>query len=310
MTGVSRRWPEPLRPGDLVAAVAPSGPARVERIGGGIALAESWGLRVRVAPRAAGRHRRLGYLAATDAERAADLQQAWCDPDVRAVWAVRGGYGAQRMVDRLDLDALRAAGRKHLIGFSDVTALHTRLGRELGLVTVHAPGLSSVEQLADPVTRAALRAALLDRPSPEQVLGQGRSLLVGSARGALVGGNLTLLAADVGIEPAPAEATVLLLEEVNEPPYRIDRLLTQLLRAGWFAAVTGVVCGDLGLGDDEVLLDRLAPLGIPVLTGLGVGHGSGNLALPLGADVRLEATGDRAVLRLDAIARRSAEGLA
>ncbi|HET9648692.1 MAG TPA: hypothetical protein VFP34_10725, partial [Microlunatus sp.] len=123
------------------------------------------------------------------------------------------------------------------------------------------------------------------------------------ARGALIGGNLTLLAADVGVEPAPTVPTILLLEEVNEPPYRIDRLLTQLLRAGWFAAVSGVACGDLGLGDDEVLRDRLEPLGIPVLTGLGVGHGSGNLALPLGADVRLEVAADRADLRLEGARR-------
>jgi muramoyltetrapeptide carboxypeptidase len=261
----------------------------------GIAVAESWGLRVRVAPHVFSGHDRLGYLAAPDEARAAGLQQAWCDPDVRAVWAVRGGYGAQRMVDLLDGAAMRAAGRKHMIGFSDVTALHARLGRELDQVTIHGPGLASVDQLADPAVARALHALLFGELRPGSVLATGRpasspSTGSGHVAGRLAGGNLSLLAADVGIELAPSEPTILLLEDVNEPAYRIDRMLTQLLRSGRFENVVGVVVGDLGVPDDTLLLDRLGPLGVPILAGLDVGHGSRNLALPLGADVRLDVT--------------------
>jgi muramoyltetrapeptide carboxypeptidase len=277
-----------LRPGDVVAAIAPSGSADRQRLERGVALVESWGLRVRLSPHVFTGHERLGYLAATDDERATDLQSAWCDPEVRAVWAVRGGYGAQRMVDRLDVGAMRAAGPKHLIGFSDITALHARLGRELGLVTLHAPGLASATQLADAVTVDALRCLLLDPLAPERTLASGRPLVPGVAEGMLAGGNLSLLAADVGVEPAPVEPSVAVFEEVNEPAYRIDRMLTQLLRSRWFDQVSGIVVGDLGLADDAVILDRLGSLGVPILAGAEVGHGSRNLALPLGADVRLD----------------------
>src|SRR3954447_22248539 len=288
-----RTWPSPLRPGDLVVGGAPSGPVDPRRVAGGIAVAESWGLRVRVAPHVFSGHDHLRYLAAPDEARAADVQQAWCDPDVRAVWAVRGGYGAQRMVDLLDWAAIRAAGPKQLIGFSDVTALHARLGRELDQVTVHGPGLASVDQLTDPAGARAVHALLFGELRSGSVLATGRSAAepsTGSRHviGVLAGGNLSLLTSDIGIEPAPTEPTILLLEEVDEPAYRIDRMLTQLLRSGWFENSVGVVIGNLGLADDMLALDRLGSLGVPMLTGLEVGHGTRNLALPLGADVRLE----------------------
>jgi muramoyltetrapeptide carboxypeptidase len=295
---VTRVWPPALRPGDLVVGVAPSGSADPDRIAAGVALAESWGLRVRLAPHVFSGHDRLGYLAASDTERAADFEQAWCDPEVRAVWAVRGGYGSQRMVDLLDWTVIRAAGAKHLIGFSDITALHTRLGRELDLVTVHGPGLAAVTQLTGAASVEALRALLLEPSRPGRTLVSGRGLVPGVSRGLLVGGNVSLLAADLGIEPAPGEPAIAVLEEVGEPAYRIDRMLTQLLRSGWFAGVTGVVVGDLGLPDDTLVLDRLGPLGVPLAAGVEVGHGARNLALPLGSDVRLEVGRTTAALRL------------
>lgn len=267
-------------------------------------MVESWGLRVRVAPHVFRGHDRLGYLAAPDADRAADVQHAWCDPDVRAVWAVRGGYGTQRMVDLLDWSAMRAAEPKHLIGFSDITALHARLGRELDQVSIHGPGLASVDQLNDAESALALRALLLGQHKVSGVLATGRAALVGSLTGpgrisgVLAGGNLSLLAADVGIEPPPGGPAILLLEDVNEPAYRIDRMLTQLLRAGWFESVVGIVLGDLGLPDDTLVLDRLGALGIPILTGVEVGHGTRNLALPLGANVLLEIEAAAGTLRL------------
>ena len=138
---LARVWPRPLVPGDLVAVVAPSGPVSPDRLAGGVALLESWGLRVRLQPRVLSTYEPLTYLAADDHGRAEDFTTAWTDSTVAAVWAARGGYGAQRMVDLVDWPALRAAGRKTFVGFSDITALHSRLGRDLDQVTVHGPVL-------------------------------------------------------------------------------------------------------------------------------------------------------------------------
>jgi muramoyltetrapeptide carboxypeptidase len=338
MTGVARVWPAPLQPGDLVVAVAPSGPAAPDRVRQGISLLESWGLRALTAAHVSASHVSAThgsaahvsashvsathgsaahdvaahaapaddavdhpghpYLAADDADRAADLAGAWLDPEVRAVWAVRGGYGAQRMVDLLPWAEMRAVEPAWLVGFSDITALHTRLGRELEVVTLHAPGLASAEQLGDPDNVAGLRTLLTAAPSAGRVLTEGRALISGTASGELVGGNLSLLAADVGVEPSPQRPSVLLIEEVNEPAYRIDRMLTQLIRSGWLAGVTGVVLGDLGRPSDSLILERLARLDVPIMSGAGVGHGIRNLAQPFGARVRLEVRPAGGVLRL------------
>ena len=306
---VGRRWPRPLQAGDLVAVVAPSGPVSPDRLARGIALLESWGLRVRLQPNVLGRDARLSYLAADDHRRAADLSSAWSDPDVAAVWAARGGYGAQRMVDLLDWPAVRAAGPRWLIGFSDITALHTRLGRELDVVTVHGPGLASAEQLDDEVSVAALRSLLMGSASmgsasmgsgssPGSVLVEGVGAVAGVARGRLVGGNLSLIAADIGVEPAPEVSSIAVFEDIGENAYRIDRMLTQLLRSRWFDQVRGIVVGDLSSGQNAgseaadltaaVITDRLGRLRIPILAGVPVGHGPRNLALPLGAAVELK----------------------
>lgn len=295
---IGRHWPPPLRAGDLVAVVTPSGPVSPDRLARGVALLESWGLRVRVQPHVLGSDPRLGYLAAEDRERADDVSSAWADPEVAAVWAARGGYGAQRMVDLLDWPSMRAVGPKWLIGFSDITALHLRLGRELDLVTVHGPVLASAGQLDDELSVAALRSMLMGpRPEPGSVLVEGRSLVPGEGQGRLIGGNLSLLAADIGVEPAPEVSTIAVLEDVGEDAYRVDRMLTQLLRARWFDQVRGVVVGEFSLGRDAgpeaselvaaVIADRLERLRIPIITDVPVGHGSRNLALPLGAAVTI-----------------------
>ena len=296
---IGRRWPPPLAPGDLVAVVAPSGPVDPERLARGVALLESWGLRVRVQPHVLGRDARLPYLAADDHQRAADLSSAWVDPEVAAVWAARGGYGAQRMVDLLDWSAVRAAGPTWLIGFSDITALHTRLGRELDVVTVHGPGLATVEQLDNDPSATALRRLLMSAPVPGTVLVEGIGAVAGVARGRLVGGNLSLLATDIGVEPTPEVSAIAVLEDVGESAYRVDRMLTQLLRSRWFDQVRGVVVGELDSGrragsesadlTAAVIADRLGRLRIPILTDVPVGHGPRNLALPLGAAVTLTA---------------------
>lgn len=274
--------------------VAPSGPLQPERIARGTAKLTSFGLRVIPGRHLHDQHQSLSYLAGSDHDRAADFMAAWTDPDVHAVWCARGGYGAQRMVDLLDLDRLRATGPKHLIGFSDITALHTRIGRELAQVTIHGP-TAATRQLDDSQTAERLRDLLFQTPASGAALLAGDTFLPGVAQGALIGGNLALVAADVGVEPPPAEPSIAIFEDVGECGYRLDRMLTQLRRSGWFATVRGVVLGDFSKIDHAAQLqalldDRLNDLGIPILHHVPVGHDDRNLALPLGADVVLDAS--------------------
>lgn len=287
--------PPRLRPGDTVAVVAPSGPVQPQRLEAGVAVLESWGLSVRVMPGVLGRHDPLGYLSGPDDVRAAELVDAWTDPDVRAVFCARGGYGAQRLLDLLDWSALASVGPKVLVGFSDVTALHQAFGARLGLSTVHGPVVTSLGAGSDEARRH-LRTLLFEPERLEGLTPEPVPVLVpGRASGVLAGGTVTLLAASAGTpDVVPARGAVVVLEDVGEQPYRLDRSLTQLLRTGWFEGVRGVALGAFtGCGSDravrDVLLDRLGPLGVPVLCGLPVGHVPDNRALPLGVPATLDA---------------------
>ncbi|MGW3008751.1 S66 peptidase family protein [Streptomyces sp. NPDC001219] len=298
MTGAGLVRPPRLRPGDRVAVVAPSGPLVAERLDRGLDVLRGWDLDPVVAPHARGTHHTLGHLAATDEERARDLQEAWCDPSVRAVFAARGGYGAQRMVDLLDWDALRAAAPKPLVGFSDVTVLHEAFAVRAGASTLHGPAAAGEVFLKDDATRDHLRRTLF-APETVRTLASpsARPLVPGRARGVTLGGCLALLAAELGTPWARQGAAggLLLLEDVGEPPYRIDRALTQLLRAGWLDGVAGIVLGSWARCGPyervrEVLADRLAGLGVPVAEEFGFGHGESALTVPLGVPAELDAT--------------------
>jgi muramoyltetrapeptide carboxypeptidase len=296
-----------LRPGDRAAVVAPAGPVPPERLDGGLAVLASWGLDVRVMTHARGTDERFGYLAADDASRAADLMEAWCDPDVRAVFCARGGYGVQRMVDLLDWASLAEAGPKVLVGFSDVTALHQAFAARLGLSTVHGPVVSSLGA-GDDDSQTHLHALLFD-PAPGMPLTTAPALplVPGRAEGVLVGGNLALLAAEVGTRNSlRATEAIAVLEEVGEEQYRLDRLFTQLLRAGWFDGVRGIVLGDFTdcaspEAVQDLVVDRLAPLGVPMLWGASIGHEQRNLAFPFGVPATLDAGAGTLVLREPAL---------
>lgn len=273
--------------------IAPSGPLTEDRIDRGIGRLRSWGLDVRPGAHLHDRHPVLHYLAGNDQDRAADLMTAWTDPQVDAIWCARGGYGAQRMVDLLDFAALRAAGPKQLIGFSDITALHTRIGRELDQVTIHGP-IGAGPQLDDDASAAAVWALLSGPPTRGTELITGTTMVPGRATGRLIGGNLAMIIADFGVEAPPDEPSVLIMEDIDEVSYRLDRMLTQLRRSGWLNAVTGIVLGDFTEGDDRerteaVTHDRLADLGIPVIHRAAFGHADRNIALPLGSVVTLDA---------------------
>lgn len=316
--------PPRLRPGSVVAVVAPAGPPPADRLERGLAVLREWGLRLRMGSQLNGRHPALAHLAGSDAERAADLEAAWCAPEVAAIWPARGGYGSHRVVDLLDHTSMAAAGPRLLVGFSDVTALHELVNGRLGLVSVHGPVVTSLADAPAPALEH-LRALLFEPDTVVDLFPGARLLPVvgGSASGVLVGGNLRVLTAGLGTRLSrPARGGIAVLEDVGEQPYQIDGMLTQLRRSGWFDGVRGVVTGafteaagvagrsraasdaadprgpDLAQAVEAVLRDRLGDLGVPVANGAPVGHQADNRPVPLGALVRLDA--DAGTLRLPA----------
>ena len=286
--------PRALRPGSRVAVVSPAGPIPESLLATGVGVLESWGLSVVLGRHVLDRHPRLPYLAGRDTDRAADLQEAWCDPTVDAVLCARGGYGCLRMLDLLDWPAMADAGPKVFLGSSDVTALHEAIRARLGLVTLFGPMIAS--DLLDPVARKHLHAMLFTPSAGVVLSGPSASTFVpGVAEGALVGGNLSLIVAGLGApESVPPDGDIVLLEDVTEAPYRLDRLITQLLRVGWFTGVSGLALGSwVGCGSSsevsDVLSDLLGSLGIPAIWELGFGHCAGGLTIPLGVRASLNA---------------------
>ncbi|WP_199520347.1 LD-carboxypeptidase [Kitasatospora sp. MBT63] len=285
------RVPPHLLPGDRVAVAAPAGPVDPALLARGTALLTSWGLEVTVLPHVHDRH--LGHLAGRDHDRAADLTEALADPAVRAVFCARGGYGTQRTVDLVDWARLADAPPTVLAGSSDVTALHEACAVRLGTTTLHSP-MPATAALTDHPANAAHLHEVLFQPEKVTELPLGAAPLSGgTAEGRLAGGNASLLAASIGTPTAlPPDGCLLLLEETGEEPYRLDRILTQLLRAGVLDRAAGIVLGDFtDCGDpDEVralLADRLGRLGVPVAAGLPAGHGELQLTVPLGTRARL-----------------------
>lgn len=292
MTEVRR--PQRLRAGDRVAVLAPAGPLDPERLELGTKYLTDWGVDVEVRPSALARDERLPYLAGDDRARAADFRAAWLDPSIKAVFAARGGYGVQRLLQHLDLDELASVG-KILAGFSDITALHEAFNAQ-GLVTIHSPGAAGISQLRVQESHDRMRDLLFEPESIKDLLAPtgARTVVTGTTEGRLLGGNLALLAASIGTPTFAKPAGIVLLEDVGEEGYRVDRMLTQLLRSGWFDQVTGLVIGDFSTDEQELVADvireRLEPLGLPMVEGAAIGHEDLNLAVPLGLPVRLDAS--------------------
>ena len=293
-------WPAPagpkfprLVPGDLVAVVAPAFAVPAADLDLGLQRLIRMGYTVRL-----GRHvrQRHGYLAGTDEQRADDLVQAWSDGDVRAIWFARGGYGCARLLDRIPWRRLRRV-EKLLIGFSDLTALFAPAIERTASRAIYGPG---VTELGDPGAwhRPSLVAALSGNGSAMRFRA-GQVVVPGSARGRLLGGNLSVLAQLAGSNWFPdLDGAVLALEDVGEETYRIDRLLTQLRLAGALARVAAVVLGRFDPPArrrfpperpfPEVVGELLAPLGVPVVRDLPFGHVRRKRSLVLGAEVEVD----------------------
>lgn len=298
----------PALPADgLVAVIAPAGPAALD-----IDAARRWmgarGYSLKVFP---GVHESVGYLAGSDERRLDDLHGAFADTSVNAILCLRGGYGSPRLLDKIDYKLLRQ-NAKPFVGYSDITALHLAIGRHAGFVTFHGPMLNA-DLLGNkqPPTESSLLSLLRGqmKAGSEFAHPSGYPLVTlapGIARGRLLGGNLSMIAATMGTPfEIDTDGAILFFEDINEPLYRIDRLLTHLRLAGKLDRLRGVLIGDIA-GVETGALSRLltqafAAYGIPVLAGWRSGHCDPNLTLPLGAMVRLDADSQMMVLEQEVV---------
>ena len=297
------RKPPRLREGDTVGLVAPASAVTLpDELDRAVHWVTGMGLVPKLGQHVAGRD---GYLAGTDAERAADLNAMFADPDVRVIFAVRGGWGGARILPLLDWDTIRKHP-KLLIGYSDTTALHCGIAARAGFASLHAPNAGSRWERAswESLWRIAFAGAtpVLGGADIETAVGRpARRLVSGTAQGRLLGGNLTILSTLMGTGWLPdLTGAVLFVEDINEEPYRIDRMLQQLRLAGVFERVAGVVFGQCtrcavrdpdyeGFTIDEVIERHLGGLSVPVVTGFDSGHVTDQLCLPVGVRVELDA---------------------
>ena len=291
-----------LKFGDTIGLIAPSGAMRTEgAIERAVAETERMGFKVKLGESAG---KKYGYLSGTDAVRARDINAMFADDEVDAIFCIRGGYGAMRILDQLDYELI-AKHPKIFVGFSDITALHIALLNKCDLATFHAPmpvGWSSGplddfsrESMYRALMHAEPMGELANPPEyPKQTVNPGK------AEGMLVGGNLMLIASSLGTPwEIDTKDRILFIEEVGERTYCVDRMLTQLRLAGKFKDCAGVVFGDFadcpieypefGLTLEEIIRDVVAPCGKPVFTGLRCGHCTPKLTLPFGVKCCMDA---------------------
>jgi muramoyltetrapeptide carboxypeptidase len=286
---VTRLKPNRLKPGDTLGIIAPSSPFQQDTFDQGLAVLQAMGFQTCLAD---GLFENQGYLAGSDERRSAQLQQMFADDSIQGIICARGGYGALRFLALLDF-ALIAKHPKPFIGFSDITALHQAFLTKANLVTFHGPMVCSLGK-NDSASRKVMEDILTGMAVSKLMAAEPRPLRKGVAQGTVVGGNLATLChllATPFIQPL--EGKVLLLEEVNEAPYRIDRVLTQMKMAGCFKGLAGVMVGQFeGCGPQEliehILLDCFDDENLPIAAGFDVGHGQRNHTVVLGVQARLD----------------------
>jgi len=301
--------PRALTPGAVVGLITPSTyVSDPDRLALAARTLRYFGLGMKAGRNVSKRH---GYLGGSVDERLDDLHAMFRDPEVQAVFCIRGGYGSAQLLDRIDYDLIRR-NPKVFLGYSDITALHLAIQKKAGLVTFHGPVvLSRFSAYTQEHFRKALfspdpMGAVTNPPDsdPLRPAHTLRTIRAGKVRGRLVGGNLSLVASTMGTPyEIETRGRILFLEDVGEQPYSIDRMLTQLRLAGKLSEAAGIVFGEcndcrprdyqpsfdstLSLG--EVLDGILGPAGVPVLSGLTIGHTDDQLTLPLGVMAELDA---------------------
>ena len=296
--------PAALRAGDTIAFVAPAGPADAEKVAKAKERFEKMGFKVKVPPTLTARRDR--YLAGSDEDRAAEFNAAIKDKTVQAVFAIKGGYGLTRILDRIDYPAIRE-NPKIIAGFSDLTALHLAVAKKCRLVTFHAPmpqyGLYRDDDGFGYSSEVFWRTVRADKyPKGESGFTvplpptgpKPQGLVAGKAKGRLVGGNMTLVGATMGTPyEIEADGNILLLEDTGEKAYRIDRVFSQLQLAGLLGKFAGFVLGTFDGADekelDTVVREYLGHRKVPVITNYPVGHTPFNATLPHGEVVEIDA---------------------
>jgi muramoyltetrapeptide carboxypeptidase len=301
--------PPVVRPGDRVGMIAPAsplGPGEVER---GVAHMRKLGL-VPVLGEAVREH--YGYLAGDDDARLADFNRMLRDPDIDAIVALRGGYGTMRILEHLDYAALRARP-KVVMGFSDLTAPLNALAQRSGVITFHGPVASRESSFAEGTLEFIRRAWMQTAPIGTLYAPKARTLHGGSARGPLAGGNLSLVSALEGTPYAIASSNaVLFLEETEEQPYRIDRMLTQLRLSGMLQAASGIVLGQFdhcfpvgpSLTLEQVIDGRVGDIDRPSFVGAPIGHIEEQWVLPIGLEAHLDADSQTLTISESAVSAR------
>jgi len=280
--------PPRLKAGDTIGIAAPSGPFESDLFEQGMDVLRGMGFNVHI-PEAI--FRRNGFLAGPDEARAGVINTLFADPDIQGILCARGGYGATRVLPHLDWKMIRRHP-KAFVGFSDITVLHCVLLANAHLVSLHGPMGTTLGKSPD-TWRGMLRQALTSDNALELAPSGVTVLNHGEATGPVMGGNLTMLCHLVGTPYAPNyQGCLLFIEDVTEAPYRIDRMLVQMKLAGCFDGVAGLVLGefeDCGKTAEihEVFMGIFGPLGIPVVAGFPIGHGTENATLPIGLEARL-----------------------
>jgi len=286
-------FPFALRKGDTIGLVAPAGPWDEDEFARGVQILVQYGFKVKIARDLAAKD---SYLAGSDQHRTAIFHEIWRDPEVRAVLAVRGGYGSLRILPAIDYPLILNQP-KVFIGFSDITALHCAIFKETGLVTFHGPMVTTLAKhdkesllsFFETLTSGTCRP--ITTPSVE-------ILKSGQAAGRLIGGNLTTL---VHLLSTPFEVSwrdkIVFLEDVGEAPYRIDRMLSHLKMAGRFTGIRGLILGSFtNCGDQEMIWSRVMDLfrdeDLPIWANFPIGHGKQNMIVPVGSEANMDsATG-------------------
>jgi muramoyltetrapeptide carboxypeptidase len=291
----SLTYPPALQPGDCIGLIAPASPVKCEALVEGAAALEVLGFRVHYTPRIFDAER---YLAGSDAARAEELHAMFANPDVKAIFCGRGGYGSQRLIPHLEPDLIMAHP-KLFLGYSDVTSLLLYFYQHCGLVTLHGPAVAGdiTRDLAPEVQRQLMGLVTGNAAAMQLPPGDLTVVRPGEAAGRLIGGCLSLFVCAIGTPFQPeTRDTILFLEDRGERYYAIDRMLTYLKLAGVFEGVCGVVFGEIEpvaadrdrpYGVVEVIADVLGDLDVPVLYGLQAGHCPQALTLPFGTQAAI-----------------------
>tara|TARA_R110002050_G_scaffold94765_1_gene197028 strand:- start:4763 stop:5779 length:1017 start_codon:yes stop_codon:yes gene_type:complete len=297
--------PPYLKAGDTVAIVAPSGilKNRIGEIEKAKSLLKSWGLHTVV-----GKHvfNQANHFAGTDDERCEDFQNALDDPKISAIWCARGGYGAVRILDKLDYTKFKI-NPKWVIGYSDITALHSQIHNE-GFESIHAMMCTSLQDDTETIKETILtfKKALFGNPLSYTLKGSSYNK-TGVTSGELIGGNLSILQTMLGSKTSMnTTGKILFIEEIGEYKYHIDRLLQSLKRAGYFNNCKGVIIGDMtkikknttpwGYSIEQLILDVLADYDFPVAFNMHAGHAKDNRALILGRTVDLTVNNEQSTI--------------